>query len=49
MGGSATGQGGDGATQEALRARFHLLFFAFFTTFTNVLTPPSDHHLVHVC
>jgi hypothetical protein len=40
---------GGGATQAALRARFRLLFFVFFTTFANMLTPPSNHHLVHVC
>jgi hypothetical protein len=37
--------GGSRATQVAPRARFRLLFF----TFANVLTPPSNHHLVHVC
>jgi hypothetical protein len=40
---------GGGATQAAPRARFCLLFFTNFFTFVNVLTPPSDHHLVHVC
>jgi hypothetical protein len=28
---------------------FKCYFFSIFTTFANVLTPPSVHHLVHVC
>jgi hypothetical protein len=38
-----------GAPRAALRARLRLLSSPFDFTFANVLTPPSDHHLVHVC
>ena len=38
-----------GAPKAALRAWLRLLSSPFDFSFANVLTPPSDHHLVHVC
>ena len=46
--GGASDMGG-GATQAAFQDPFRHLFFTFFNTFANVLTPPSVHQLVHVC
>ena len=38
-----------GAPRVALRAWLRLLSSPFDFSFANVLTPPSDHHLVYVC
>ena len=40
---------GGGASRAAPRAKFHLLFFVFFTTFANVLTLQVFHHHMQVC